>query len=261
MLWRHISPPAGEYMRKIFIKMFCTTNYKRERGNIMNLLKNNMKILFQGDSVTDNGRNREDLYDLGVGYPKYIAQALNNKYENITVINKGISGDRTQDLVRRWKEDCLDIKPDLVSILIGINDTWRRFDLNEVTSEIEFEENYTYLLNEIKEKLNVPIIMIDPFIVTEREDQTRWRVDLDPKIQIIRKLAAKFGAYYIPIDSIFAAACCSTTSKFWEDGKYTARFAQQKDNESIYEFWAGDGVHPSNNGHKFIAYQWLKHII
>lgn len=91
-----------------------------------------MKVLFQGDSITDAGRDRTDPHYLGEGYPKYAAEALRAKFPNETFefINLGISGDRTVDLLNRWQKDCIDVQPDVVSILIGVNDTWRRYDSN-----------------------------------------------------------------------------------------------------------------------------------
>lgn len=89
----------------------------------MALIHDGMTLLFQGDSVTDCGRSREDTTDLGPGYPRFAAEELAKRYPNLRVINRGISGNRSGDLVARWEEDCLALKPDLLSILIGINDT------------------------------------------------------------------------------------------------------------------------------------------
>ena len=92
-----------------------------------------MKILFQGDSITDAGRDRSDYHDLGEGYPKYAAEAIVSKYpdEDFEFINLGISGNQTADLVDRLQSDFIDIQPDFVSILIGINDTWHRAENRE----------------------------------------------------------------------------------------------------------------------------------
>ena len=100
-----------------------------------------MRILFQGDSITDAGRDRSDYHDLGEGYPKYAAEAIVSKYpdEDFEFINLGISGNQTADLVDRLQSDFIDIQPDFVSILIGINDTWHRAENREWLSGEEFE--------------------------------------------------------------------------------------------------------------------------
>lgn len=203
-------------------------------------IKENMTILFQGDSITDAGRNREDFFSIGYGYPKYIAEILTEKYPNYNLkfLNRGVSGDKTNNLLDRWDEDCISLKPDMVSILIGINDTWRRFDSNLPMSAEEFEKNYMDLLIQVKEKLNVPIVILEPFLLAETEPKIHWRIDLDPKIQVARKVAAKFGAIFIPLDGAFAAACC----------------------KKPISFWAPDGVHPNENGSLFIANEWIKAV-
>ena len=85
-----------------------------------------MKILFQGDSITDAGRNRDDIHDLGHGYPLYAAKYLKERYPEIDFefVDLGISGNQTKDLVERLQADFIDIQPDIVSIMIGVNDTW-----------------------------------------------------------------------------------------------------------------------------------------
>src|SRR4051812_13548877 len=95
-------------------------------------LKQGDKVLFQGDSITDCGRNREVATDLGKGYPLMVAAAFGAAYPEmgVTFINRGIGGNRVVDLQSRWQEDCIDLQPDWVSIYIGINDCWRRYDKN-----------------------------------------------------------------------------------------------------------------------------------
>lgn len=205
----------------------------------MSIIKNNMTILFQGDSITDCDRNREDIYDLGNGYPKYVEKYLKEKHPecNLRLINKGVSGDRSVDLVKRWQKDCIDIKPDIISILIGINDTWRRYDENDITTADEFERNYRYLLTRIKETLNIPVILMEPFVLEVTPDR-KWREDLDPKIHIVRRLAREFGCVLIPLDGIMAAESC-----------------QRKITEL-----SEDGVHPVEEGKKLIARSWVEAV-
>ncbi|MHB1460852.1 MAG: SGNH/GDSL hydrolase family protein [Armatimonadota bacterium] len=198
----------------------------------------NLTILFQGDSVTDAGRSRTNDAELGGGYPMFIQGQLSATHpaHNITILNRGISGDRTIDLVNRWTEDCIELKPDVVSILIGVNDTWRRYDSNDPTSTEEYARNFGTMLERVKTELDAKIVIIEPFVLPVSPAQNDWREDLDPKIHVARALAQKYDAIYIPMDGIFASAACHTG----------------------LSYWASDGVHPTSAGHSLIAQSWLK---
>lgn len=202
------------------------------------LLKENATILFQGDSITDAGRSRENPDDLGRGYPYFVAAMLRMKYPalNLKFINRGISGNRTSDLMARWQEDCIDLQPDILSILIGINDCWRRFDSNMPMTDEEYCNNYKSLLQDAAAKTNARLIIIEPFLLPYPQDRIKWREDLDPKIQRVRALAREFGALYIPMDGLFTQAALKS-----------------KDSD-----WLGDGVHPTPQGHALIAENWIK---
>lgn len=199
-----------------------------------------MTVLFQGDSVTDCDRKREDAEDLGLGYAVMAASLFSARYpeRNVRFLNRGIGGNRVRDLRARWQEDCIELKPDVVSILIGINDTWRRFDADSITTAEEYERDYRYLLTELKEKLpDTRIVMMDPFFLPI-DDKEGWREDLDPRIAAVRSLAKEFGAVYIPLDGLFAA-------------QYIA---------SEPERYSQDGVHPNWTGHAFIAERFLEYV-
>lgn len=202
------------------------------------LLKNNMKILFQGDSVTDCDRSREDDSYLGYGYPSFIAEKLKDR--GMTFINRAVSGERVSDVYNRREKDIFEVKPDLFSILIGVNDTWRRYDENNPRSAEEFEAIYRGLLSEIKERLpGVPIVMMAPFVL-EVPDKIHWlEEDLIPKQEAVRRLAKEFADVYIPLDEIFKA----------EFDKH----------EDIY-YLSPDGVHPNETGHKLIANCWINAV-
>ena len=165
-----------------------------------------MKILFQGDSITDADRNRDDIHDLGKGYPKYAAEMLREQFADIDFefIDLGISGNQTIDLVNRLESDFIDIQPDIVSILIGINDTWHRAENREWLPHEKFEENYRTVLEAIKTKTNAKIVILEPFLLPA-EDKLYFHEDLDPKIQIIRKLAREYADAYIPLDGLLAS--------------------------------------------------------
>lgn len=204
------------------------------------LLKNDDVVLFQGDSVTDVGRIYDIPEDLGKGYPLFISGLFAALYPHINVkfINRGISGNRTKDLKKRWTEDCINLKPTVVSILIGINDCWRRYDSNDPTPLDNFVDNYRFILDRTKEELDAKIILCEPFILPTSSDQREWREDLDPKIQAVRDLATEYDALLIPLDGVFAQASTYRCSKFW----------------------IPDGVHPSPSGHGLIAKTWLESI-
>ena len=153
-------------------------------------------------------------------------------------VNRGISGNRVKDLRARWDKDCIDLKPDWVSILIGINDTWRRYDSNDPTSVDSFEADYRHILERVKNELDAGLIICEPFVLPFPEDRNAWREDLDPKIAVVRKLAREFEAIFIPLDGILAAASAVREPAFW----------------------AADGVHPTPQGHALIAQAWLKAV-
>ncbi|MEG2088344.1 MAG: SGNH/GDSL hydrolase family protein [Angelakisella sp.] len=199
-------------------------------------------VLFQGDSVTDCSRSRTDLSDLSAGYPGKIATSYNTLFaeNNIKFINRGVSGNRTIDLLTRYEEDFKAIRPDFVSILIGINDTWRRYDSNDETTAEQYEKNYEELLLRLKKDLpHTKIMMIEPFVMQVQPGQRAWREDLDPKIHAGRRLANRFADYYLPMDGIFA-------------GLQTKGFAPN--------LLAADGVHPTSMGHAVIANAYLKEL-
>lgn len=191
-----------------------------------------MKILFQGDSITDADRNRSDYHELGRGYPLYAAQYIKEDNPDIDFefVNLGISGNQTIDLVNRLQSDFIDVQPDIVSILIGVNDTWHRADNRKWLGNDVFEANYRKVLTEIKEKTNAKILMLEPFLLHAPEKEF-FRVDLDFKIDVVRKLAKEFADFYIPLDGLFASASIGKDDYHWSE----------------------DGVHPNNNGAEFIG--------
>lgn len=204
----------------------------------MNRLRKDDIVLFQGDSITDAGRDRSNPTDLGKGYPLLTASLIGMSHPemNITFLNRGISGHRVKDLQARWQEDCLDLKPTWVSVYIGINDCWRRYDSQDPTSLEQFKTGYRDLLKQTKETLDANLILIEPFVLPYPEDRKAWREDLDPKITAVRELAAEFNALLVPLDGLFAAAAARREPAYW----------------------APDGVHPSPAGHALIARAWME---
>jgi len=207
----------------------------------MTIIKPNSTVLFQGDSITDCGRDRSNPYSLGDGYPLLIASLFPALFpaHNVKFINRGISGNRTKHLVERWQADCIELKPDYVSIMIGINDVWHAFDKHiEPVSIEQFTANYRQILTAIREQLDAQILLMEPFVLHTPADRIQWRSDLDPKRVVVRKLAQEFEAIFIPIDEIFQAAT----------------------DHQAPGYWCPDGVHPSPAGHGIIAKAWLEAV-
>jgi len=201
-------------------------------------LKAGARILFQGDSITDAGRGKPP--GLGNGYARIASDILLSQLPELGLapMNRGISGNRAKDLVERWDRDCIELKPDVVSIMIGVNDTWRAFDSNDPTTAEAFEESYRTILDRTRAELGAKIVVIEPFVLPCPPDRVAWRADIDPKIAAVRRLAREFADVYVPLDGILAEACTRVAP----------------------EYWAADGVHPTGAGHAFIALEWLKAV-
>lgn len=194
-----------------------------------------MKILFQGDSITDACRDRSDYHNLA-GYALYTAEILGDGNEYIDL---GISGDRSIDILNRYERDIKDIAPDVMTILIGINDVWRRYDSNAYTSPEEYERNLKTILSKVKSDLpETKIIVIEPFLLPA-SDKRHWRRDLAEVIEAARNVAVEYADGYVPMDGIFAKQRLSCP---W-----------QKLSE--------DGVHPAEEGHKLIAKYLAEEIL
>ncbi|GAA1370655.1 SGNH/GDSL hydrolase family protein [Catellatospora chokoriensis] len=186
-------------------------------------------VLFAGDSITDCER-RDDPAGLGDGYVLRITRALAGQAR---WVNRGISGNSTRDLRDRWTADVLAERPSLVSVLVGINDTWRRYDSGTVTTPADFEANYRALLDPLAAG-GVALVLVEPFLLPVRAEQVEWREDLDPKIDIVRELAREYAAVLVPADTALNAA---------------------GDAEGL----APDGIHPSPHGTDLLAKLWLDH--
>jgi acyl-CoA thioesterase-1 len=187
-------------------------------------------ILFIGDSVTDCGR-RDDAPDyLGDGYVRMVAERIPGR----RVINVGISGNRVVNLRDRWHIDVVEQKPEILSVYIGINDTWRRYDDRDRTTTESFEADYRACLADLGSAAT--LVLVEPFVLPVTEEQEIWHEDLDGKRAVVSQLASEFGAGFVPLQSILAAAA--------EDhGAATL---------------APDGVHPTELGHRMIADAWLE---
>ena len=193
-----------------------------------------MKILFQGDSITDAGRDRADPHNLGPGYPGYVAEHIKTAFpdENFEFFNFGISGNRTDQLFDRLYEEGIVQQPDVISILIGINDVWHRHGVHKImTTDEQIALNYRCILDRIKNETSAKIVILAPFVL-DAEDKDFLRRDLVDLLPIVRALADEYADVYIPLDEHFANALVTQP-------------------EPLY--YSADGVHPNGNGIRFIG--------
>lgn len=197
-----------------------------------------MKILFQGDSVTDAGRDRSDPHDMGNGYPRFASAMIQDSFPDteFEFVNLGISGNRTEHLVERLEADFIEIQPDIVSILIGVNDVWHHYAFEYVeTTDEQFEKNYRVVLDALKTRTNARILMIQPFLL-ETVDPAKQELceELTRKQAIVKKLADEYADAYLPLDEIF-----------------------HTETEEEPAYYAADGVHPTPDGACYIGEAYL----
>jgi lysophospholipase L1-like esterase len=201
----------------------------------------NATVLFQGDSITDCGRNYKTSDSLGQGYVMMISSWYSAKYpeKNVRFINRGRKGDRVKDLKSRWQKDCLELKPNVVSILIGINDVLGKYMWNRPTTIESFETDYRYLLEQVRDEIHASPIIIQPFLLAVAERYADLRKELITQIKVVDELSKEFDAILIPLDTIFCEASMKKTAPFW----------------------ANDGIHPTLPGHALIAQSWLRIVV
>lgn len=200
-----------------------------------------MRIVFQGDSITDAKRDKRNYHDMGKGYPKYASELIAKAFPDagIEFINLGISGNRTDQLFDRLYPDAIALEPDIISILIGINDIWHRHGTGKIeTTDAQIEANYRAILERLKSQTNAKIVILAPYLL-DSEDKESWRGELNAILTIIRSLAKEFADVYIPLDEIFEEALKTQPEP---------------------QYYSGDGVHPNDNGSAFIGKQYFDAI-
>jgi acyl-CoA thioesterase-1 len=204
---------------------------------VTTLLELHDRVLLTGDSVTDWGRDRADPTSLGHGYALIVAALAGARRPDLdlTFVNRGVGGDTAALLRARWARDGVAVAPTVVSVLIGINDTWRRFDSGRTTSTDSYESDLRAVLDSARDELGARLVLIEPFVVPVDDDQDTWRSDLDPRIAVVRRLAAEYRAVLVAADGLFAAAAVRTSP----------------------QMWTTDGVHPTAAGHGLLAQAWL----
>jgi len=195
-------------------------------------------VMFTGDSITDC-QHLEIEQPLGWGYPLRVAGEWGFRRPDrpVTWLNTGIAGNKVMDLETRWQQDVLDARPDVVSVLVGINDVgWHTYAPDGYVIPVDdYTAGYDRLLTPLAEA-GTQLVLIEPFLLPLSDDQRKQREDLDPKIQAVRELARKFGAHLLAADGLFAQLAATTGP----------------------EYWAADGVHPTPAGHAALADAWLR---
>lgn len=204
------------------------------------------RILFWGDSITDCGRDRNNLYSMGTGYPYLVKAELGlecpNEYE---FINRGISGDRVVDLYAAIKSNFINLKPDYASIMIGVNDVWHEINIQNGVSAEKFEKVYSMMLDEIFEALpDLKLILIAPYVIEgsstcateDKPDKFDYfSREVSKRAEVVKGLAEKYNLPLIELQPEFDKACQIAPN----------------------DYWAYDGVHPTAYGHELIKRAWL----
>ena len=204
-------------------------------------------ILFQGDSITDAGRYRANPESMGNGYASMAAGWIEFEHPGqYRCLNRGIGGNRIADLYARIREDLINLKPDVVSILIGVNDVWSDVSDAMGSSPEKFERVYRWMLQEIREELpETKILLLGPYVLegngtcNNEEFPHRWEFMRDgvaQMAQVTENLAREFSVAYIPLQEAFDEALT----------------------KAPVEYWVLEGVHPTPAGYEVIKRQWLK---
>jgi lysophospholipase L1-like esterase len=204
-------------------------------------------ILFQGDSITDAGRKRDikeggNTAALGNGYAFLATAKLLEQHadKQLKIYNRGISGNKVYQLAERWEEDCISLKPDIVSILIGVNDFWHMIDGKYNGTMEKYAADFEALLTRTKAVLPaIKFIIGEPFAVPGVKAVTeKWYPEFDAYRNVAKIIATRFDTVFIPYQTVFDKA--------------------QKKAPATY--WTGDGVHPTLAGSELMAEAWLNTI-
>ena len=191
-----------------------------------------MRMSFIGDSITDAGRDRTDPGSFGDGYVSLLAPEL--QAGGAEVLNLGIAGDRAVDLAARWASDLMPTAPQVLTVYVGINDVWRRFDSDDPTPTEWFEQTLRALLASAVDAFGPVLILMEPYLLPVRDEQRGWLEELDEKRAAVRRLAVEFGAQLVPLHEVLTAAA---------EGRDAAELAP-------------DGVHPFPEASRLIADAW-----
>jgi lysophospholipase L1-like esterase len=215
--------------------------------SVKHKLNNGAVILFQGDSITDGNRRRNEdpNHIMGHGYAFSIASCVGADYpeKNYKFYNRGISGNKVTDLEKRWQADTLDLKPDVLSILVGVNDANSVvFNRQPSVSVEEYEEVYDELLEKTRSELpEIILVLCEPFVLRVGRMNEKWEAsysDMLKRQAIVRKLSQKYDTVFVGFQEVFDKACEKVRCDYW--------------------IW--DGVHPTVAGHELMAREWMKQV-
>jgi len=207
-------------------------------------IKDGALILFQGDSITDCGRDRDDSNSLGDGYAAMTAGALSALFpgKRLRFLNRGISGNRVTELEARWREDTLALDPDVLTLLIGINDTHLACaDPEHAQTVEEFGVSLRGILTAARERNpGLELVLLEPFLIHSDNEYAQWSADWDDALAersgVCERTARAFGAAYLPLQGVFLS----------------------KSQKRPPEHWSEDSVHPTVAGHRVIAAELLR---
>jgi lysophospholipase L1-like esterase len=202
----------------------------------------NSLILFQGDSITDAGRDKTILQantpsGMGHGYCNLIAAKLLREHprDGLKFMNRGVGGDRIVDLYARWKSDAINLRPDVISILVGVNDTWHEIDRKNGVDPCRYEALYRMVLEDTKDHLpDTKLVLCEPFVAVTGAVTDAWLPEMHIRQRIVHQLAGEFGACFVP---------------------FQVALNQVIDRDP--ESWLADGVHPTLAGHQLLSECWI----
>lgn len=200
-------------------------------------------LLFQGDSITDCGR----ITSGGAGYPKDLwgpgyagniaTQLMGDQPGKWQIINRGISGNRIVDIYARWRIDALNFSPDIISILIGVNDTGHEICSQNGVDVPRYDKFYRMLLDwTLETKADTKFILMEPFVFPMGNVNEEWIKDVNLRREVVQKIAEDYKQIFVPLQNVFDAAL----------------------KDAPQDYWIADGIHPTPAGHRLIQKEWMK---
>lgn len=209
-------------------------------------IKKGAVILFQGDSITDGnrGRNTDPNHIMGHGYAFSIASRMGADFPGLGLkfYNRGISGNTLIDLAERWQKDTLELKPDILSILVGVNDIAQAIKSGDSSQSVQYENTYRLILEQTKKQFpDVLFLLCEPFILPVgrvKENWEIWNTEVKKRQAAVKRLAAEFDAILVEFQAVLNKACEIASP----------------------EYWIWDGIHPTVAGHELLTREWMNSI-
>ena len=238
---------GGAALATLSSSLLCSANAQSDTSTNQVRLQKGMTILFQGDSITDAGRqnrqqpNSNEQASMGNGYASIAAAALlaSRPELELSIYNRGISGNKVHQLAARWQKECLDYQPDVLSILIGVNDIWHGLNGMYDGTVQTYEDDYRSLIQHTRKALpKLQLVICEPFVLRCGAVNDKWFPEFDRYRESARKIANESGAFFVPFQTMFDRA---------------TEFAPPA-------HWAGDGVHPTPHGAALMADFWLQAV-